>query len=151
MVLMDTPETGLERALHFFEHMQPADLAHLDEVYCRQALFKDPFNEVQGLQAIEKIFAHMFATLNTPRFVITQCVQQETECFVTWDFLFSLPRLNHGAEQVIQGASHLRLAQEDGQWRIVLHRDYWDAAQELYEKFPILGGFMRWLKRRVSS
>ena len=29
-----------------------------------------------------------------------------------------------------------------------MHRDYWDAAEELYEKLPILGGLMRWLKRR---
>ncbi|NBU45056.1 MAG: nuclear transport factor 2 family protein, partial [Betaproteobacteria bacterium] len=31
-----------------------------------------------------------------------------------------------------------------------LHRDYWDAAEELYEKFPLVGHMMRWLKRRVN-
>jgi steroid Delta-isomerase len=31
-----------------------------------------------------------------------------------------------------------------------MHRDYWDAAEELYEKLPILGGLMRWLKRQAS-
>ena len=148
---MDTPQAGIQRALHFFEHMQPSDLALLGEVYCRNAKFKDPFNEVEGLVAIEKIFAHMFASMTAPRFVITQCVQQDAECFVAWDFLFSLPSLKQGAEQIIKGASHLRFAQEDGQWRMVLHRDYWDAAEELYEKFPVLGGLMRWLKRRVNS
>ncbi|MCA0424309.1 MAG: nuclear transport factor 2 family protein, partial [Proteobacteria bacterium] len=42
----------------------------------------------------------------------------------------------------------LRLA-ADG--RIAEHRDYWDAAEELYEKLPAIGALMRWLKRRANS
>jgi len=34
---------------------------------------------------------------------------------------------------------------------VSLHRDYWDAAEELYEQIPVLGGFMRWLKRRANQ
>jgi hypothetical protein len=49
---------------------------------------------------------------------------------------------------VIRGGSHLKYA-TDG--RIALHRDYWDAAEELYEKLPGLGSLMRWLKRRANS
>jgi hypothetical protein len=33
---------------------------------------------------------------------------------------------------------------------VTLHRDYWDAAEELYEKLPLLGSAMRWLKRRAN-
>ena len=51
-------------------------------------------------------------------------------------------------EQCIRGGSHLVLA-DDG--RIADHRDYWDAAEELYEKLPVVGGLMRWLKKRASS
>ena len=35
--------------------------------------------------------------------------------------------------------------------RIAMHRDYWDAAEELYEKLPVLGGLMRWIRRRAAS
>jgi hypothetical protein len=34
---------------------------------------------------------------------------------------------------------------------IVEHRDYWDAAEELYEKIPVLGALMRWLKKRARQ
>jgi hypothetical protein len=34
--------------------------------------------------------------------------------------------------------------------RVIRHRDYWDAAQELYEKMPVIGGLMRWLRRRAA-
>ena len=35
--------------------------------------------------------------------------------------------------------------------RIVMHRDYWDVAEELYEKLPLIGALMRWLKRRANG
>jgi hypothetical protein len=38
---------------------------------------------------------------------------------------------------------------EDG--RVQDHRDYWDAAEELYEKLPVVGGLMRWLKKRAIA
>jgi hypothetical protein len=34
---------------------------------------------------------------------------------------------------------------------VSLHRDYWDAAEELYEKLPVVGSVMRWLKRRANT
>ena len=47
-----------------------------------------------------------------------------------------------------ESASHMRFA-ADG--RVVYHRDYWDAAEELYEKLPVLGPLMRWLKRQAAK
>lgn len=146
----DTVEAAAERVVHFFENLQPSDLTRLDTIYTADACFKDPFNDVQGIAAINQIFAHMFDALDAPRFVITQCVQQDTQCFVTWDFLFSIPRMNQGATQTIRGATHLVLREEHGVWRVAVHRDYWDAAEELYEKLPVLGSLMRWLKKRVN-
>jgi hypothetical protein len=57
-------------------------------------------------------------------------------------------RFDTRTEQVIRGGSHLLLA-ADG--RIAEHRDYWDAAEELYEKLPLIGGLMRWLKARANG
>lgn len=145
-----SPEQTLQSVVEFFEHLQPSDLPRLAMLYTADAHFKDPFNEVQGVAAIERIFSHMFDTLERPRFVITQQVQQGAQCFVTWDFLFAIPRMNHGATQTIRGATHFVLREEAGTWRVAVHRDYWDAAEELYEKLPVVGSLMRWLKNRVN-
>lgn len=145
------PEAALQQVVHFFEHMESTDVARLAEIYTADAQFKDPFNEVQGIPAIERIFAHMFDALDAPRFVITNQVLQGTQAFVTWDFLFAMQRIDSGANQIIRGATHFVLREEAGVWRVALHRDYWDAAEELYEKLPVVGGFMRWLKRRANS
>ena len=118
----------MQCVVHFFEHLQSTDVVDIANFYTDDAKFKDPFNEVQGVQAIQRIFSHMFESLDAPRFVITECVQQGAHCFVTWDFFFSIPRLHHGAMQTIRGAPHFGLREEAGKWRIAIHRDYWDAA-----------------------
>lgn len=130
-----------------FESMAPADLDRLDTFYTPDATFKDPFNQVRGTAAIRVIFEHMFRTLHAPRFVVHDVLVDGAQCFLTWDFLFT-PRGRPGPAWVVRGSSHLRFA-ADG--RIDMHRDYWDVAEELYEKIPLLGGLMRWLKKRASS
>ena len=141
------PDARLARVIDFFEHLQPQDLQRLRAVYTDDAFFKDPFNEVRSREAIEAIFRHMFDALDKPRFVITQAVAQGDDAFLTWDFHL---RLRSGRRDAlcIRGATHLRFA-ADG--RIEWHRDYWDAAEELYERLPLLGALMRWLKRRARS
>ncbi len=133
------------RIVALFESLSPQDLARLGEFYSADACFKDPFNEVRGVVAIQAIFAHMFASLDEPRFVVRDVIQQGENCFLSWDFNFRMKRFSR-APQTIRGGSHLRLA-ADG--RISVHRDYWDAAEELYEKLPLLGPLMRWLKRQA--
>ena len=59
----DTPEAALQRVVYFFEHVQPTDLTQMGSIYTSDAHFKDPFNEVQGLERIVPIFAHMFEAL----------------------------------------------------------------------------------------
>jgi len=137
----------VHRICSAFESISPDSVAQMDRLYTADARFKDPFNEVQGVAAIQAIFAHMFVNLDQPRFVVRDAVVQGELCFLTWDFLFRMKRFSR-AEQCIRGASQLWLA-EDG--RIAVHRDYWDVAEELYEKLPVLGVLMRWLKKRAAS
>lgn len=141
-------EDAVTRIVTFFEALSPADLARIGDFYADGARFKDPFNDVQGVAAIEGIFGHMFKALEQPRFVVTGRVVQGSQCFLTWDFLFAFKNFHTGVTQTVRGASHLVL---DDAGRITLHRDYWDAAEELYEKLPVVGGLMRWLKRRANS
>jgi len=149
---MNIPEQRRNEIIGLFETLQPADLARLSDWYTPDARFKDPFKEVQGVTQIQAIFEHMYVVLENPRFVITTRIAQDNQCFVVWDFLFRFKTMQPGVDQCVRGGSHLAFQQgEDGVWRIELHRDYWDAAEEMYEKFPLVGSLMRWLKKRVNS
>lgn len=141
------PDARLARLVDFFEGITPGNVGQLAEIYADDVWFKDPFNEVRGIDEVTRIFVHMFTQVDAPRFVVTGSVMQGEQAFLTWDFLFRMKRFSRD-EQCIRGASHLHFA-ADG--RVAFHRDYWDAAEELYEKLPVLGALMRVLKRAARS
>jgi steroid delta-isomerase len=67
-----------------------------------------------------------------------------------WELHFRL-RLwgrGRGAVQLMRGVSHLKF---DSVGKVIWHRDYWDTAEELYAKLPVLGCLMRGLKKRLAS
>lgn len=121
------------------------NLPELLALYAEQATFKDPFNEVRGRSAIARVFTHMFDTLREPRFQVTRCICEGDAAFLVWHFHF---RRDCGEAMLVRGASHLAF-QADG--RVAMHRDYWDAAEELYSKLSLLGPLMRWLQRRLAA
>ena len=139
---------AVTRVVALFETLTPASVATLPAFYAADARFKDPFNDVRGLAAITAIFAHMSEAMEAPRFVVRERILQGQQCFLTWEFRFRFRRFRPEQEQVILGGSHLVF---DSAGLVTLHRDYWDAAEELYEKLPMVGGVMRWLKKRANS
>ena len=132
----------------YFENLSPASVAQLPQFYAPEVVFKDPFNEVQGLAAVTSIFEHMYTALEAPHFVVTQSLVDGDQAFLTWDFKFKFKRFDTHTLQTVRGGSHVQF---NPKGLITLHRDYWDAAEELYEKLPLLGGLMRWLKKRAVS
>lgn len=137
----------LARLVRFYEMIDPATLQQqLASVYAPDAHFKDPFNEVQGHAAIAHIFSHMFHQVNDPSFHVLTGIQQGSDAFLTWEFRFRMKRYRTDL-QCIRGATHIVF---NDLGLVTLHRDYWDAAEELYEKLPLLGTFMKMLKRAAA-
>jgi steroid delta-isomerase len=134
-----------DRLVAYFEALTPQRVAEIGEYYAEDAYFKDPFNEVHRVEEIRAIFARMFEQLAAPRFRVLGRIFEGDQGFLIWDMEFRL----RGQQQVrcIHGVSHLRF---DVTGKVAYHRDYWDTAEELYERLPLLGVFMRWLKRRVG-
>jgi hypothetical protein len=138
----------IARIATFFEQLTPESVQQLSQFYAADARFKDPFNDVVGLPEIHRIFRHMYVALDQPHFVVTGQLVDGEQAFLVWEFRFRFKRFDTQTWQTVRGGSHLQL-NADG--LITLHRDYWDAAEELYEKLPVLGGLMRWLKKRANQ
>jgi steroid delta-isomerase len=136
------------RIAAFYETLSPQSLAQLDAFYTPNAWFKDPFNEVRGIEELRAIFSHMYEALEQPRFVVTGNMVDGDQCFLTWNFAFRFRNFDKATVQTVRGGSHLKFT-ADG--LVDYHRDYWDAAEELYEKLPWVGGLMRWLKKRAKQ
>ena len=141
-------QPNIDALIDFYHGLTPESIARFREFYSDDAYFKDPFNEVRGIEAIERIFSHMFRQVEAPRFVVTERLVDGRGAMLVWEFCFRVRLWGRGETQVMRGVSHLRFA-DDG--RVNYHRDYWDAAEELYMKLPAIGGLMRLLRRTLAS
>lgn len=130
----------------FYEGLTEAHVARFPAFYAEDAVFVDPFNDVRGVAAIQRIFRHMFRQVEAPRFAVSERVADAEGAVLVWSFHFRF-RYN-GEEQTIRGVSHLKF-DDDG--RVNYHRDYWDAAGELYARLPGVGLLMRLLRRRLAA
>jgi hypothetical protein len=83
-----------------------------------------------------------------PRFVVSERVVDEHAVLLVWTFHYLVRKWGKDQAQVIRGVSHLKF---DADGRVNFHRDYWDAAEELYMKLPVLGMLMRRLRRALAA
>ncbi|NMF87410.1 nuclear transport factor 2 family protein [Aromatoleum petrolei] len=133
-----------ESLADFYATLTPRSLARLADFYAPDARFVDPFNDVTGVDAIERIFRHMFATVDDPRFEVTSCLARDQEAMLAWTFRFGSGQ----AQCEIRGVTQLCF---DGAGRVVEHIDHWDPARQLYERIPFVGAILRALRRRLSA
>ncbi|MCX7217481.1 MAG: nuclear transport factor 2 family protein [Burkholderiales bacterium] len=134
----------LEKIIAWYSTLSPASLPEIHALYAALATFKDPFNQVSGVAAIQQIFLHMFATTENPRFIVVDAFEQGQQAFLSWQFVFGL----NGKNYTVNGGTHLRLNQLG---QIIEHRDYWDPAEELWQKLPLIGAPVRWLRKKFSA
>ncbi|MBC3875466.1 nuclear transport factor 2 family protein [Undibacterium flavidum] len=137
------PTQQVQHIMDWYATLNPVSLNNIAHFYADEARFKDPFNDVKGVAAIRTIFEHMFATTQEPRFIFDEVIEQDQKAFLTWEFHFGLRSKNY----IVKGGSMLTF---NDRGLITDHRDYWDAAEELWEKLPVIGGLVAWLRRRFK-
>lgn len=139
--------TALARVCDWFERLTPATLDELDRHYAADVRFKDPFHDVVGVDAVRAIFAHTFDKLPDARFRVTgRFVGTQHAAMILWEMDCALGGSRDPV--AIRGSTHLLFDEDD---RVTLHRDYWDAAEELYGRVPGLRWLMHTLARRVAA
>ena len=131
----------------YFERLSANNLSELDTYYATDARFKDPFHEVTGVAAIHTILRHTFDKLPGAHFrVIRRFPGEDGHAVILWEMDFTMP-ISH-QPTTIRGATHLTF---DAGGKVTLHRDYWDAAEELYARLPVLKWLMRALARQAAA
>jgi hypothetical protein len=133
--------------VRYYEALSPATLKDLETVVAPDVRFKDPFNEVRGVEAYRRLLAKMFEAVPDVRFTVSHRAVDGETCFLRWRCAGTLTAM--GAKPwVVEGMSELRFS-PDG--RVREHIDHWDAAAQFYERLPVIGGVLRLIRRRLSS
>lgn len=135
---------ALAAYIGIYEDISRERLDELRPLVARDVRFRDPFNDVRGADAMMRVMAAMFR-LGTPRFEILDRAVTERAGYVLWRY--TMDRGNPEA-WIVEGMTELRF---DSSGRIAEHIDHWDAAGQVYERLPLVGGVLRLLKRRLQA
>ena len=139
--------TVLDALCDYFEKLSADTLGELDAHYAVDAWFKDPFHEVTGVADIRTILRHTFDKLPGARFRVTRRFPgDDRHAVILWEMDFVMPITRQPT--TISGATHLTF---DATGKVTRHRDYWDAAEELYARLPVLKWLMRGLARQAAA
>ena len=132
-----------DRYRRYLEDLSSATLGDLEAYVTADVRFKDPFNDVRGVDAMRRTFQHMFENVQHVKFHARDMASEGLMCFMSWHFVGTL----RGKPWAFDGVSIIRF-NEDG--RVTEHIDHWDAASEFYEQLPFIGSLLAFLRRRLS-
>ena len=143
-----TRKEGLARYIRFYETLTEASLKTIDAHFTPDAYFRDPFNEVTGVEKIRLVFDDMFKTIGQPDFKVYDSAWSDTadgHAYMRWTFKYKIR--GKGLPVAVDGVSHMIFNVEG---RVTSHIDHWDAAQGLYEHLPVIGWVLRAIRKRVE-
>ncbi|MDX1454809.1 MAG: nuclear transport factor 2 family protein [Gammaproteobacteria bacterium] len=141
-------EQALDDYARLYESITPADLEKLDRYFASDARFKDPFNDVRGLDAIRHVFERMFETCLDLQFNVQHRFLEEATGCLIWSFRFR-PNVAGLRRQTwsLEGSSRIRF---DAAGKIVEHVDFWDSGEYFYARLPVIGAIIRFIRRRAG-
>lgn len=131
----------------FYQSLTPqSDFQTLASVYHENVVFIDPMHQIFGVDRLSHYFAELYQNVSYCHFEINHYFTDGDQAAVYWTMTYSHKRLNSGLPIEVQGHSFLK-----GEGDVViLHRDYIDLGEMLYEHLPIFGRLTKWIKSRVE-
>jgi hypothetical protein len=106
--------------------------------------FRDPFNDVRGIDDVVRLLGSMYAH-GTPRFEVLDRALGQSAGYILWRFTNDPG--GGRAPWIIVGMSEVHFA-PDG--RISEHIEHWDAGGQFYAHIPVLGWLIRLVRRRLA-
>ena len=116
-------------------------------VYAADVYFRDPFKEIHGEPEFEAYLLRGSSAVAAFSMEWLDVAESHGDYYFRWIMSVTLKRDGKNAPpSLTTGISHVRFG-PDG--KVIFHQDYFDAAAFLYEKIPVLGGEIRFIKKRL--
>jgi hypothetical protein len=142
-------QTALSRLAAYFAEMTDVSVREgTGAVYAPTAYLNDNLVFVEGAAAIEAYFLHSTGDTDTISVDFLDVVKSGPDYFVRWRMTIKNKRLKKGQPLSSYGMTHFRF---DDQGRVLMHKDFWDAATGLYEHLPVVGGMLRFVRSRLEQ
>lgn len=117
---------------------------HVRDLYAYDAYYRDSFTEMHGIENIEAYLIQGTHIMHNLTFDLQDVAVHDGNYYFRWVTRFS-QKQKKDEFTYLPGMSHVRFNKEG---KIIFHQDFWDAGI-IYERLPIIGFFIRWVKKRM--
>lgn len=130
-------------------------LGHLDEkvareqtekVYAPNAFLNDTLKTLHGSPAIRDYFIKTARGLDSMTVTFDDVAVSGQNYYFRWTMDTRMKHLAHGKNVRTIGVTMVRF---DPQGRVILHQDFWDSAQGVWDHVPLLGTVIRWIQSKI--
>lgn len=132
-------QAAARRYAAWFETLSPAGIGELDRLVAPSVRFRDPFNDVVGIDAMRRVLEKMFEDVPDTRFTITD-IGFGSVAYLRWHF--------QGGKWSADGVSEIAF---DAEGRVTSHIDHWDSGRDIYAKLPVVGAVIRLIRRKIAA
>ena len=141
--------SNLERAKDIFNRVDKDHMFLIQEFYDPNATFQDPIHQIKGVKAIETYYAGLYKNVESIRFEYKSTSEINNFVTLEWKMYLRSPSLNSGREVTLDGVSLITFGGEQG--KVIAHRDYFDMGEFIYERVPILGSAVSFIKNKMKG
>jgi hypothetical protein len=139
-------QTAIARFKGYLGNITPETVrTQTKTVYSADAYFDDTLKVLHGAAEIEPYLLRTAEMVTSFKVEFLDVARSGPDYYFRWVMDFSAPKLAKGEVLRTIGITQVRF-NEDGQ--VVLHQDFWDAANGIYEHIPLVGGAIRAIKKR---
>ncbi|HDP24598.1 MAG TPA: nuclear transport factor 2 family protein [Deltaproteobacteria bacterium] len=141
----DLEKKAIERFKEYYAVFSPERITQsTDDLYAQDAYFEDGIRQVRGRQNIKEYFLSTTEAFDECTFEVWDVGYSEGNYYFRWIMHLKLKRYGD-APLELPGMSHVRF---DDAGQVVFHHDYWETLA-LFERFPLIGGIIAWIKKRI--
>lgn len=134
----------VEKFKTYFTQLKLNNSAALNEIYAEDIIFTDPIHKIKGIENLKSYFKNLDDNLIEGSFHFSDESSHDNTVYLQWEMNLTLKRPKKKIQA--SGISVLTIEQ-----KITKQRDYFDAGELFYENIPVLGGIIRFLKKKIAN
>ena len=119
---------------------------NVQAVYASEAYFNDTIEEMNSNKEIAHYLSKSLKATEAVRIEVLDVARSGVDYYFRWVMDIKFRNLNNSDWTQSEGMSQIRF---DHEGKVLLHRDFWDAAGGLFAYMPVVGSLLRWIKGRL--
>jgi hypothetical protein len=142
-------QAAIERLQAFFTDITPESArSGVADVYAPNAYLNDTVVGIFGAEVIGDYFAHAAGQADIFNVEFIDVARGDVDYYIRWQMTVRADALSNGQPVVSYGTTQFRF---DDQGRVLIHKDFWDAATGVYEHLPYVGGAVAYIHRKLGG